>query len=133
MANDTNQDQQNPTQDQPPPKQYATQRPGQSGERGTDERKPNIPRQVESSEGDDEDRTASEQGARYDEDANVKGGTGQSSADKQRTPSPQGGSGAGSNKPGGESRQTPGSGSRQGPASGGSGGTSGSPGGRGGN
>jgi hypothetical protein len=104
MANETNQDPQKPTQDQPPPKQYATPRPGQSGERGTDERAPKIPNQVESSEGDDEDRRAAEQGPEYDEDASVKGTRG--GTDKQ--PRPSGGSGT--TKPGGESaRQGPGS------------------------
>lgn len=60
-----NQDQQKPTEDQPPPKQYAGQPPRPSGEHGTDERKPKIPNQVESSEGDDENSTAAEQNTDY--------------------------------------------------------------------
>jgi hypothetical protein len=60
-----NQNPQKPTEDQPPPKQYAGQAPRPSGERGTDERKPKIPNRVESSEGDDENSTAAEQNADY--------------------------------------------------------------------
>jgi hypothetical protein len=55
-----NQDPQKPTEDQPPPKQYA----GQSS-RASGERKPKIPNQVESSEGDDENSTAAEKNADY--------------------------------------------------------------------
>ena len=109
MANDTNQDPQKPTQDQPPPKQYATPRPGQSGERGTDQRAPKIPNQVESSEGDDGGRIAAEQCSEYDVDASVKGA--RRSTEKQPTPS----TGSGTTKPGGESaRQGPGSGGQSG-------------------
>jgi hypothetical protein len=60
-----NQDPQKPTEDQPPPKQYAGQSPRPSGERGTDERKPKIPNRIESSEGDEENSTAAEQNADY--------------------------------------------------------------------
>ena len=59
------QGQQTPLEDQPPPKQYAGQPPRPSGERGTDERKPKIPNQVEHSEGDDENSAAAEQNADY--------------------------------------------------------------------
>ena len=75
-----NQDPQVPTEDQPPVKQYAGQQRGQSGELGTDERKPNLPTDVESSEdvdsseGDDETSTAAEQNAEF-------GGTGTGSGD----------------------------------------------------
>jgi len=60
-----NQDPQKPTEDQPPPKQYAGQSSREPGERGVGERKPKIPNQVESSEGDDENSTAAEQNADY--------------------------------------------------------------------
>ena len=86
MANETNQDPQQPTQDQPPPKQYATPRAPKSGEHGTDERQPIIPDQVESSEGNDEDRIAAEEGSVYEEDAAEKGATGRSSSDEQPLP-----------------------------------------------
>jgi hypothetical protein len=64
-----NQDPQKPTEDQPPPKQYAGQSSRASGERGIGERKPKIPNQVESSEGDDENSTAAEQNADYSHSA----------------------------------------------------------------
>jgi hypothetical protein len=54
-----------PTKDQPSEKQYAGQSPRPSGERGTDERNPKIPNQIERSEGDDENSTAAEQNADY--------------------------------------------------------------------
>jgi hypothetical protein len=60
-----NPDSQKPIEDQPPPKQYAGQSPRPSGERGTDERKPKVPNQIERSEGDDENSTAAEQNADY--------------------------------------------------------------------
>ena len=69
-----NQDPQVPTEDQPPVKQYAGQQRSQSGERGTDERKPNLPTDVDSSEGDDEASTAAEENAEF-------GGTGTGSGD----------------------------------------------------
>lgn len=47
MSNETNQDRQPPTHDQPPPEQQATERTGQPGERGTDERRPQLPDDVE--------------------------------------------------------------------------------------
>jgi hypothetical protein len=112
MTNERNQDPQDPTQDQPPPKQYAGQRPGQSGDRGKDQKTPRIPDQMESSEGDDENQIASGQGA---------GSTRANQPDADPA----------SRKPGAGTSQTPGSGSRQTPGSTGSGGTSGSnPGGR---
>ena len=126
MANETNQDPQNPTQDQPPPKQYATPRPGQSGERGTDERQPRNLDHIESSEGDDEDQRSAAQKPGYDEDASTKGATGQSSAGKQSHSSGQQDRSSGTSKPGGGTGQSSGSGSRQTPGSGGAGGSSGS-------
>lgn len=60
-----NQDPQKPTEDQPPLKQYAGHSPRPSGERGRDERKPKLPNELESSEGDDENSTAAEQNADY--------------------------------------------------------------------
>jgi hypothetical protein len=135
MANETNQDPQNPTQDQPPPKQYATPRPGQSGERGTDERKPKNLDHIQSSEGDDEDQGSAAQKPGYDEDASTKGATGHGSADKQSHSSGQQDRSSGTSKPGGGtgqssgsggSGQSSGSGSRQTPGSGGAGGSSGS-------
>jgi len=95
MANETNQDPQQPTQDQPPPKQYATPQPGRPGERGTDERTSKTPGRVESTEGDDDELSA-DKGAGYDEDRLGKG-----------TTKPGSGSGQGS---GSSSRQSPGSG-----------------------
>ncbi|MBV8145597.1 MAG: hypothetical protein JO184_11370 [Gammaproteobacteria bacterium] len=128
MPDETNQDPQKPTQDQVPPKQYATPRPGESGERGTDERTPKIPDHIESSEGDDEDRVASNQGARYDEDSSVKGSTGRSGSDKRSMPPGQSSHGAESPKPGtgADTKQNPGSGSRQTPGSSGGGSSAGS-------
>ncbi len=131
MTHDRNQDPQEPTQDQPPPKQYATPRPGRPGERGTDERAPKIPDQMETSEGDDENQIAAEEGATYDENASVRGATGRSSSDKRPTPSGQAGGGSANPKPGAGTGQSPASGSRQTPGSGGSSSQSGSnPGGR---
>jgi len=131
MTNERNQDPQDPTQDQPPPKQYAGQRPGQSGDQGKDQKTPRIPDHMESSEGDDENQTASGEGTRYEEDASTRGATGRSSSDKGSTRTNQPGGDPSTRNPGAGSGQTPGSGSRQTPGSSGSGGTSGSnPGGR---
>ena len=47
MSNETNQDRQLPTEDQPPPKQYATGHTGQPGEHTTDEHRPKVPDHVE--------------------------------------------------------------------------------------
>jgi hypothetical protein len=126
MTNERNQDPQDPTRDQPPPKQYATPRPGQSGDRGTDQKTPRIPDQVESSEGDDENQIAGSEGIRYDEDASTKGATGRSSSEKGSTPSNQRGAGSATQKPDAGSSQTSGSGSRQTPGSTGGGSPSGS-------
>lgn len=98
MTNESNQDPQQPTQDQPPPKQYATPQPGQPGERGTDERPSKTPGRVESTE-DDDDELSADKGAGYDQDNLVKGKT----------------------KPGAGTGQSSGSGSRQSPGSSGSG------------
>jgi hypothetical protein len=103
MTNESNQDPQQPTQDQPPPKQYATPQPGPPGERGTDERPSKTPGRVEST-GDDDDELSADKGSGYDQDSLVKGTT----------------------KPGGGTGQGSGSGSRQSPGSGGSSGTGGS-------
>lgn len=131
MTNETNQDPQDPTQDQPPPKQYAAPRPGQSADRGKDQNTPRIPDRMESSEGDDENQIASEQGAVYEEDASTRGATGRSSSDKGSTRANQPDTDPATRKPGTGSSQTPGSASRQTPGSSGSGGPSGSnPGGR---
>jgi len=100
MTNETNQDPQQPTQDQPPPKQYATQRPGQSGERGTDERATKTPGRVESSEEDDADQKAADEGVSYDEDASVRGTTGRSGGDKRPTTPDQSGGSSGTTRPG---------------------------------
>ena len=124
MPDQSNQDPQKPTQDQPPPKQYATPRPGQSGERGTDERAPKIPDHIESSEGDDENQSAAGQGPHYDEDSSVKGSTGRSSADKRSSPSGQTGQGSGTPKPGGSTGQSSGSPPRTTPGSSGGGSSS---------
>ena len=126
MTNETNQDPQQPTKDQPPPKQYATPQPGQPGKRGTDERASKTPGRVESSEGDDDDQLSADKGAGYDEDGLVKGTTGNRGGD-QRPKSPgQSGGSPGTTKPGTGTGQSQGSGSRQSPGSGGSGSSSGS-------
>jgi len=124
MTNERNQDPQDPTRDQPTPKQYATPRPGQSGDRGKDQKTPRIPDQVESSEGDDENQIAGSEG--YDEDASTKGATGRSSSEKGSTPSNQRGAGSATQKPDAGSGQSSGSGSRQTPGSTGGGSPSGS-------
>jgi hypothetical protein len=126
MTNERNQDPQDPTRDQPPPKQYATPRPGESKDRGTDQKTPRIPDHMETSEGDDENQIASSEGAVYDEDASTKGATGRSSSEKASTPSGQRGAGSATQKPDAGSSQSSGSGSRQTPGSTGSGSPSGS-------
>ena len=126
MANETNQDPQKPTQDQPPAKQYATPRPGQTGGRGTDEQTPKNLDHVESSEGDDENQTAAAQKPIYDHDASTKGATGQSSSDRQSSSSGQGGRSSGTSAPGGGTGQSSGSGPRQTPGSSSAGSSSGS-------
>ncbi len=130
MTNERNQDPQDPTRDQPPPKQYATPRPGQSGD---DPKKPRIPDQMETSEtseGDDENQIASAE-VGYDEEASTRGATGRSSSDRQSTPSHRTGQDSASQKPAAGSSQSPGSGSRQPTGAAGSGKPSGStPGGR---
>ena len=120
MTTESNQDPQKPTQDQPPPKQYAEQRPGQSGERGTDERASKTPGRVESSEGEQDDG-----------DRMTAGGTtgGSSGGQRPTNPGQSGGSGgsSGTTKPGSGTGQGSGSSSRPNPGSGGSGtGSSGS-------
>ncbi len=101
MTNERNQDPQDPTRDQPPAKQYATPRPGQSG---ADHKKPRIPDQMETSEGDDENQIASAQGG-YDEEASTRGATSsQSPGSGSRQPTGATGSGKPSGStPGGHS------------------------------
>jgi hypothetical protein len=115
MAKETNQDSQDPTQDQPPPKQYAGQRPQ---EHGSDQRRPNIPDRVEKSEGNDDDKLSGGGKSGYDEDASVKG---TSTKTGTQSPTKPGQSGSGGQKApqGGQGSPRPGSGSS---GSGGSGG-----------
>jgi hypothetical protein len=99
MSNETNQDPQKPTSDQPPPKQYATDRPQQSGEHGTDERGSSLPGRVE-------DSNRSDAGRRKSSDDDMTGADRSSSGDKRpNTPGQGGGSGT---------KQAPGQGGREG-------------------
>jgi hypothetical protein len=66
MSNETNQDRQPPTEDQPPQKQYATGPTGQPGEHRTDERRPKVPDHVETEGSDDEGGRTSGGGAASD-------------------------------------------------------------------
>ena len=87
MAQETQQDPQKPTQDQPPPKQHAPQRPRQPGDPGPDQSAPKLPEYVQSSEGDDEAQRAAEEGPGYDEDASIKGSPGPDSNSSPNSPS----------------------------------------------
>jgi hypothetical protein len=110
MSNETNQDQQTPTKDVPPPKQYATQHEGQPSEHGTDERRPKVPDHIETSGGSQtgDKRLTSPAVGSGTKDSPKQGGQGgqeRGSRSDQSSSSDstggRGGSGSGSNAPSG--------------------------------
>lgn len=117
MSNETNQDRQPPTQDQPPRKQYATGPTGQPGEHRTDERRPKVPDHVET-EGSDDQRGKTSSGGASDRLPTNQGTNDNKS--KQRGQSGQeGGSRSGQGGSSGSSRGSPtGSGSGRRPGGG---------------
>ena len=85
MTNEINEDPQSPTQDSPPPKQYAHPSGGTPGERGTDQRTPKVPGRMED-EDDKDDKDQSAAGGKGPNNPSQGGNKDPSKSGEQQTP-----------------------------------------------